>query len=86
MGDNRRVTSVSLPPQVLRDAEKVAKETNRSRSQLIQDAVLRYLDQHQWVKMQEEAVPYAVAKGVRTEEDVERLLRELRGRKRPGRP
>ena len=31
--------------------------------------------------MQEEAIPYALAQGVRTEEDVEKVIRDLRDRK-----
>jgi metal-responsive CopG/Arc/MetJ family transcriptional regulator len=80
---NKVVTSVSLPAEVLREAGKIAKEKHQSRSELIKDAVLQYLDDHRWLAMQEEAAPYAAAKGVRTEQDVEALIREIRDTKRP---
>jgi metal-responsive CopG/Arc/MetJ family transcriptional regulator len=75
---NKVVTSVSLPAEVLKQAEKIAKEKHQSRSDLIKEAVQMYLEDHQWRKMQEEAAPYAVAKGVRTEVDVENLVRDIR--------
>lgn len=77
------VTSVSLPAEILREAEKIAKEKHQSRSELIKEAVLRYVDEYHWKTMQEEAAPYAAAKGVRTEQDVEALVREIR---KPARP
>jgi len=79
---NKVVTSVSLPAEVLKEAEKIAKEKHQSRSELIKEAVLQYLDEHHWKAMQEEAAPYAAAKGVRTEQDVEALVREIRTSKR----
>jgi metal-responsive CopG/Arc/MetJ family transcriptional regulator len=78
----KTVTSVSLPSEVLKEAEKIAKEKHQSRSELIKEAVLEYLEQHRWHKLQEEALPYAAAAGVRTEEDVEKIIREIR---KPGR-
>ncbi len=41
------------------------------------------IDDHHWKAMQEEAAPYALAKGVRTEQDVEKLIRKNRNPKRP---
>jgi metal-responsive CopG/Arc/MetJ family transcriptional regulator len=75
---NKIVTSVSLPAEVLKRAGIIAKETHRSRSELIKEAVVKYLDDHKWHSMQEEAAPYAAAKGIRTEDDVENLVREIR--------
>ena len=75
---NKTVTSLSLPAEVLKRVELIAKETHRTRSELIQEAVLEYVQRHEWHKMQKEAASYAAAKGVRTEEDVENLVREIR--------
>jgi metal-responsive CopG/Arc/MetJ family transcriptional regulator len=75
---NKIITSVSLPQEILKEAEKIAKEKHQSRSEFIKEAILNYMDHYHWKRLQEEAVPYALAKGVRTEEDVEDLVRELR--------
>ena len=75
---NKVVTSVSLPLEILKEAEKIAKEKHQSRSQFIKEAVLQYMDEYHWKTMQEEAAPYAAAKGIRTEQDVEALVREIR--------
>ncbi len=80
---NKVVASISLPAEILKEAGKIAKEKHQSRSEFIKEAVLRYVDDHHWKAMQEEAAPYATAKGVRTEQDVEGLIREIRNPKRP---
>ena len=78
------ITSISLPAEVLKRAEAIARETHKSRSEWIKDAVLKSVEEHEWKRMQEEAAPYGAAQGVRTEEDVERLVREIRRPKRKG--
>jgi metal-responsive CopG/Arc/MetJ family transcriptional regulator len=80
---NKVVTSVSLPAEILKEAEKIAKEKHQTRSELIKEAVLQYMDEHHWKTMQEQAAPYAAAKGVRTEQDVEALVRDIRKSSRP---
>jgi metal-responsive CopG/Arc/MetJ family transcriptional regulator len=72
------VTSVLLPAEILKEADKIAKEKHQSRSELIKEAVLRYVDEYHWTTMQEEVASYAAAKGLRTEQDVEALVREIR--------
>jgi metal-responsive CopG/Arc/MetJ family transcriptional regulator len=75
---NKVITSISLPTEILKEAEKIAKEKHQSRSEFIKEAVLQSIDEHQWKTMQEAAAPYAAAQGVRTEQDVETLVREIR--------
>jgi metal-responsive CopG/Arc/MetJ family transcriptional regulator len=72
------VTSVSLPAEVAEDAGRVARELHKSRSEVIKDALLGYLRDHEWRKLQEETRRYAEPRGVHTEADVERVVRELR--------
>lgn len=39
-------TAVSIPDSVFRDAERHAKRTHKSRSQLYAEAIVEYLDRH----------------------------------------
>ena len=75
------VTSVSLPDQVLLETEEVARELHKSRSEVIKDALLGFLQEHKWKKMQEETRGYALRQGIRTDEDVENIIREVRSPK-----
>ena len=77
----KMVTSVSLPESVLDSAEEVAREMHKSRSELIKDALVRFIEEHRWKKMQDETRVYALRAGVRTEEDVENLIRDIRAPK-----
>ncbi len=40
----RRLITISLPPPLLKEAEKVAKEENRTRSELLREALRFYVD------------------------------------------
>jgi metal-responsive CopG/Arc/MetJ family transcriptional regulator len=75
------VTSVSLPDQVLAETEAAAREMHKSRSEVIKDALLGYLKDYKWKKMQEETQGYAMRQGIRTDADVENIIREVRGPK-----
>ena len=70
--------TVSLPPKLGREAERTAKEENRTKSELVREALRMYLDQRRWRKLQEKTARQAQALGVKTEEDVDRLVHEVR--------
>jgi|SRR5580658_7773123 CopG family transcriptional regulator/antitoxin EndoAI len=73
------VASISLPEEILKKAEKMAKDEHKSRSELFKEAIKEYLDNHQWSRVGEESAPYASAKGIKRESDVEKIIREIRG-------
>jgi predicted transcriptional regulator len=79
-----RTLSITLPPEMLSRAEKLAKSENRTMSELVREA-LRYYEQQRWW---EETNAYGRARahalGIR-EQDVERLIGEARTDKRPKR-
>ncbi len=79
---NKVVTSISLPADVLKQAEKMAKDEHKSRSELIKEALKEYLARHQWQGVREEAAPYAQAKGMPNEEAVEKIIQEIRKSRR----
>jgi CopG family transcriptional regulator / antitoxin EndoAI len=79
-----KVLSITLPEPMLESAKKRAKKENRTMSELVREALRRY-EATQWL---EEIKPYAreraMAAGVRTEEDVDRLIHEYRAERRAG--
>lgn len=79
-----KVLSITLPEPMLNRAKKLAKKENRTMSELVREALRRY-EATEWL---EEIKPYAreraIAAGVRTEEDVERVIHEYRAERRAG--
>ena len=72
-----KLITISILPDLLKEAEKVAKEENRTRSELIREALRRYLAERQWRRLQRYGITKARKLGLK-EEDVERLVEEYR--------
>ena len=70
--------TVSLPPKMIKDAEKIAKEANISKSDLAREALGQYLEAHQWKKLQQEAAQKARELSIYSEEELERAVHESR--------
>jgi CopG family transcriptional regulator/antitoxin EndoAI len=74
--------TVSLPPGLLRDTERIAKEETRTRSEVIRDALRQYITSRRWQRLRQWGTEAADRLGLKTEADLERLLDEVRtGRK-----
>lgn len=73
-----RPITVSLPADLLRDAERVAREEARSRSELIREALRQYLVSRRWQRLRQWGAESAKRLGLETEEDLQRLLDAVR--------
>jgi CopG family transcriptional regulator / antitoxin EndoAI len=77
-----KVLSITLPEAMLVEAKKRAKKENRTMSELVREALRRYEDM-QWLReMQTYGEERAVAAGILTEEDVDRVIHEYRAERR----
>ena len=77
------VTSLSIPPKLLREAERLAKREGRTRSELMREALRRYMVDSRWRELQDFGRRQMRKLGI-TEAEVERLVRAdraERGRK-----
>lgn len=72
-----RILSLSLPPDLAREAERVAKEEGRTKSELFREALRRYVEERRWRLLQRYGAERARKAGV-TEADVERVVQEFR--------
>ncbi len=70
--------TVSLPPRLLRDAERIAREENRTKSELVREALRFYIEERYWRKVQREIAARARALGITSEEDIDRLVHATR--------
>lgn len=72
-----KVTSISLPPKLLRQAERLARREGRTKSELLREALRRYVADSRWRELQEFGRSQSRKLGIK-ESDVERFLQEYR--------
>lgn len=70
----RQTVAVSLPAELTARLDLVAEEEGTSRSEVVRDALRRYLALREFQKARESVIPYAEAAGVLTDEDVFRSM------------
>jgi len=74
-----KTTTISLSPKIYGEMDRLAKAKDMTRSELLRDALRRYQkEEEDWRGLAVYGRGKALKIGVRTEEDVERLMDELR--------
>ncbi|WP_027717794.1 CopG family ribbon-helix-helix protein [Desulfovirgula thermocuniculi] len=74
------VWTISLPPQMAEKAKALAKLENRSKSELVREALRQYMALREWEQMQAKASLKAQALGITDEAKVEEIVEEIRQR------
>lgn len=70
-----RVVTISLPPRLFQRVMKTARSKGMTRSELVREALRRYeFEEQEWQALFDYGRRKAHATGIRTEEDVERLI------------
>ena len=70
--------TISLPPKLVKEAEQAAKQENRTKSELVREALGRYLEERRWRKLQKASAEKTRNLGISTEDDVDRLVHDVR--------
>jgi CopG family transcriptional regulator/antitoxin EndoAI len=78
---NTRTLSVTLPPDMLKRAQSIAKRESRTMSELIREALRHYERRSWWDNINAYGRSKADREGIH-EPDVDRLVHELRSSKR----
>ncbi len=73
-----RTWTISLPPEMEREVLKMAKVEQRTKSELIREALREYLVTHELRALQRVGARRARERGIYTEEDVQRVIDEFR--------
>lgn len=72
-----RVLSLSLPPVLVREAERTARLEGRTRSELFREALRMYLRERQWQELRAYGAKQVKRLGLKSR-DVNRLITEYR--------
>lgn len=73
-----KVVTLSMPEEIYAQADEIAKEEGRTRSELFREAFRQYVDTRNWRKIQRETAERARSLGITSDADVERIIGELR--------
>jgi len=66
------VVTIRLDPELERLLDRLCKQTGRTRSALVRDALRRQLSLMRFERLRRRALPFAEARGYLTDEDVAR--------------
>jgi len=66
----RNTLTIRLPEKLQRDLAKVVKAEKASKSDIIRDAIERYIALKRFHQLRKKALPFAEAEGLVTDEDV----------------
>ena len=72
-----KILSLSLPPELLREAERVAKKEGRTKSELFREALRRYVLERRWTELRQYGAKRARKLGIKGA-DVERVIEDYR--------
>ncbi len=72
-----KIISLSLPPELAREADRVAKQEGRTKSELFREAFRRYVEERQWRGLQRYGASRVRKLGL-TESDVDRAVGDYR--------
>lgn len=62
--------TIRLPEKLQKELEKVVKEEKTSKSEIIRNAVSRYLAVKRFQQLRKKVLPFAEAQGLLTDEDI----------------
>ena len=70
--------TISLPTNILRETERIAKEEVRTRTDVIRDALNEYVASRRWRRLRQWGAQTAERLELKTEEDLQNLLDRVR--------
>jgi predicted transcriptional regulator len=70
----KSAVTIRLDPDLEKQLDELVRESGRSRSEIIRDALRRELLRRQFEQLRERVMPFAEARGLLTDEDVFRQV------------
>ena len=69
----RQTVAISLPQDLAGELDALAEREGASRSEIVRDALRRYLAMREFQRIRESTLPFAEVQGVYTDEDIFRI-------------
>ena len=69
----RSIVNISMPKAMLKRVEKIAKEENRTKSELLREAFRKYEFDKDWTQIRAWGKEIALRMGIKNDDDVERI-------------
>lgn len=80
MARQTKIVNMSLPADLYRLVNKLAKQKKATRSEILRESLAQYVASEQrWKQIRKWGEESAKRLGIRNEEDVDRMIHELRG-------
>jgi CopG family transcriptional regulator/antitoxin EndoAI len=77
-----KIVNFSLPPEIYKQVEELAKQKETSRSQILREALKRYVaSERRWQQIRKWGEESAKRLGIKNEDDVDRIIHEFREEK-----
>jgi CopG family transcriptional regulator / antitoxin EndoAI len=73
-----KVVSITMPPPLFEQAQALAKQENRTMSELVREALRRYQREREWKEISSYGAMQAEMASIKNEEDVVNLVRQVR--------
>lgn len=81
MGRTSKTITLSLPLEMATKIEELVREEGRTKSELLREALTRYIEEQEWERIYKYGERKAKELGIR-EKDVDRIIHEYRAEKR----
>jgi len=79
MARTTKIVNLSLPPQIYKQVEALAKQRETSRSEILREALKQYVaSERRWQQIRKWGEKTAKKLGIKDEEDVDRLIHDFR--------
>ena len=75
-----KIWNITLPPKMASEAEKIALEESRTKSELIREALRSYLWEKKWNMLRYKCEKEAKKQGIK-EENIDKMIHEYRNEK-----
>ncbi len=82
MGRTTKTITISLPPKMVKEVERLAKTEKKTKSQLFRDMIAvyeEYIAEKEWRELRRFGNETAKKLGITSEEDVYRIINEVKG-------
>ena len=82
MARTTKIVNFSLPPEIYKEVEELARQRETSRSQVLREALKQYVaSERRWQQLRKWGQETTKRLGIKDEDDVERIIHEYREEK-----